>query len=79
MKKLLIILSVIATVLILMACSPPQTAQSNPGLVIHEKSKTLVDGRRAICLYTESFVVGGYANVRSMVTDIECEIQPRGK
>jgi protein involved in sex pheromone biosynthesis len=79
MKKILLILLILATVMILMACSPPQTAQSNPGIQIHEKSHKLVDGRRAICLYTESVVVGGYASTRSIITDIECEIPPRTK
>lgn len=80
MKKLLSLL-VPALVLgvTLVACQPTQQAESNPGIKIHEKSVKLVDGRRAICLYTESFVVGGYSNVRSSVYDISCEFPPRTK
>jgi hypothetical protein len=80
MKKLLYMAVVLAALAaILVGCTGTQQAESNPGIQIHEKSHTLVDGRRVICLYTESFVVGGYSNVRSSVYDIECEFPPRTK
>jgi hypothetical protein len=61
-------------------CSAPPPAHSNkePIVKVHEISKKLVDGRTVICLYTESFVVGGYSNVRSSVFDLSC-LPPRTK
>jgi hypothetical protein len=77
MKKLLVPVLVLSAVLV--ACTPQQQASSEPVIKIHEISKKLSDGRTAVCLYTESFVVGGYSNVRSSVWDIDCDFPPRTK
>lgn len=80
MKKLIYAGVVVAAFLVGCTTAPPPAQSNNePVIKIHEISKKLVDGRTAVCLYTESFVVGGYSNVRSSVFDIDCDFPPRKK
>lgn len=79
MKKLIYAGLVLAAFLVGCTTGPPPAQSNNePVIKVHEISKKLVDGRTVVCLYTESFVVGGYANVRSSVFDLSC-IPPRTK